>query len=79
MWKEYAPGLSLEKLAFKLNMAKVALKKWNKNVFGGVDQTIKALKDWLACLDDSLQIVGGDLVEHEVERRNWRYGRIESL
>lgn len=57
--------ICLEKLVAKLKKAKLALKTWNKNVFGLVDQNILELKDKLACLGDRLQISGCVTIEQE--------------
>lgn len=55
----------LEKLVAKLKKAKLALKTWNKNVFGLVDQNILELIDKLTCLGVRLQISGCVTVEQE--------------
>lgn len=45
-------------------MVKVAIKRWNRKVFGWVDQHITALEDRLVVLEDIIQ-TGCELVEHE--------------
>lgn len=50
-WKQLEPSANLFLLVAKLKKTKVALRSWNKLVFGGVDQTIKTLEEKLEFLE----------------------------
>lgn len=66
MWKEPIHELGLEKLGVKLKKSKIALKSWNKNIFGCVDQNISELDDRLALAEDNLQNNYSTEVEQEL-------------
>lgn len=55
--------MGLEILVAKLKQATVALRVWNKTMFGHVDNMISDLEDRLICLEDSLQASGDHVVE----------------
>ncbi|XP_042983381.1 uncharacterized protein LOC122312796 [Carya illinoinensis] len=54
-WKELFPGNGLLVLAGKLKRLKVTLKRWNKEVFGRMEGTIRELEERVEVLDVELQ------------------------
>lgn len=55
-WNEpFSSGDDLFTLAGKLKRLKVALRTWNKDVFGKVEENIRALKERVEVLDVELQ------------------------
>ncbi|XP_031287891.1 uncharacterized protein LOC116146622 [Pistacia vera] len=55
VWKEPTIFVGLRRLAEKLKKTKLALRAWNKKVFGQVGQNIKELEERLEVLDSHLQ------------------------
>lgn len=55
VWSEHVHGSGLNRLAAKLKKSKVALKTWNKIVFGCVDLNIQDLGTRIIELEDILQ------------------------
>ncbi|KAJ0088691.1 hypothetical protein Patl1_32423 [Pistacia atlantica] len=55
VWKEPTTFVGLRRLAEKLKKTKLALRAWNRKVFGHVGQNIKELEERLEVLDSHLQ------------------------
>ncbi|XP_040996234.1 uncharacterized protein LOC121242446 [Juglans microcarpa x Juglans regia] len=55
VWMEPVHGAGMCKLASKLKKAKIALKRWNEEVFGRVDVTIKELESRILYLEEQLK------------------------
>ncbi|XP_040986544.1 uncharacterized protein LOC121234610 [Juglans microcarpa x Juglans regia] len=54
-WNKQDVASGLLKLSIRLKRAKLALRAWNKNVFGKVDVNIRALEERLDFLENQLQ------------------------
>ncbi|XP_040990989.1 uncharacterized protein LOC121238224 [Juglans microcarpa x Juglans regia] len=65
VWVQLECSHGLLRLAAKLKKLKVALKTWNKNIYGRVDLTIKALEEKMELLDFQLQEARDPAVEAE--------------
>ncbi|XP_041001347.1 uncharacterized protein LOC121247076 [Juglans microcarpa x Juglans regia] len=65
VWVQPECSHGLLRLAAKLKKLKVALKTWNKNIYGRVDLTIKALEEKMELLDFQLQEARDPAVEAE--------------
>ncbi|XP_035540286.1 uncharacterized protein LOC118344249 [Juglans regia] len=63
VWKEEAMGNGLWKLACKLKELRVALKKWNVNVFGWTHTHIDQLEKEIVDLDSILQVESSEEVD----------------
>lgn len=55
VWTAQTLGSGQQKLVAKLKRSKMALRSWNKNVFGQIDHHISTLEEKLASLEDSLK------------------------
>ncbi|KAF5461902.1 hypothetical protein F2P56_017962 [Juglans regia] len=77
VWKSEGFGYGLVNLSFKLKKIKVALKEWNKRVFGKTDTIIKELEDRIETLDSRLQASFNDeddkeLLKSKLDLSAWR-------
>ncbi|KAF5458875.1 hypothetical protein F2P56_022870, partial [Juglans regia] len=63
VWEEEAMGNGLWKLACKLKKLRVALKKWNVNVFGWTHTHIDQLEKEIVDLDSRLQVESSEEVD----------------
>ncbi|KAG2665638.1 hypothetical protein I3760_15G017300 [Carya illinoinensis] len=54
-WREEVMGMGLVRLAAKLKKLKPVLRRWNKEVFGRVDQSINDLEKHVDVLEAQLQ------------------------
>lgn len=55
VWREEATGTGLFCLAAKLKKLKPVLRRWNKETFGRVDQSIKELEEHVDVLEAQMQ------------------------
>ncbi|XP_041025280.1 uncharacterized protein LOC121265656 [Juglans microcarpa x Juglans regia] len=77
VWDEPSVGTRLMKLASKLKKLKVALREWNKRVFGQTNAQIAILEEKVEGLEHSLQSnwdneVERELVRYSTELSTWR-------
>ncbi|XP_040991189.1 uncharacterized protein LOC121238375 [Juglans microcarpa x Juglans regia] len=63
VWDQPEARSGLLKLAVKLKKLKVALKGWNKTIFGWTSGHIKELEDWIKRLESHLQLNYDEEVE----------------
>ncbi|XP_035539652.1 uncharacterized protein LOC109020983 [Juglans regia] len=68
VWSESVIGSGLFKLATKLKKLKVALRVWNKSVFGRTNTQIAILEDKIENLENLLQRGWDDDIERELVR-----------
>ncbi|XP_042987198.1 uncharacterized protein LOC122315388 [Carya illinoinensis] len=82
VWKRQGLGHGLINLSFKLKRVKVALKEWNKSVFGKTGVIIKDLETCIDYLENCLQSsynaeYDNDLLASKLEHLTWM-GREET-
>lgn len=65
MWLDPTHGSGLIKLATKLKRTKVALKMWDRTVFGQVDKMIKELETHLSLVEENIHNAFSTKVEEE--------------
>ncbi|KAK3207111.1 hypothetical protein Dsin_021157 [Dipteronia sinensis] len=64
-WHRPNQGSGMLKLAIRLKRTKLALRAWNKIVFGHVDSNLKALEETLENLENQLQLGYAEDVEED--------------
>ncbi|XP_035540358.1 uncharacterized protein LOC118344262 [Juglans regia] len=64
-WNQQDTASGLLKLSIRLKRTKIALRAWNKNVFGRVDVNIRALEERLEFLDTQLQSSFSEEIEDD--------------
>ncbi|XP_035546552.1 uncharacterized protein LOC118348611 [Juglans regia] len=64
-WNQQDTVSGLLKLSIRLKRTKIALRAWNKNVFGRVDVNIRALEERLDFLDSQLQSCFSEEIEDD--------------
>ncbi|XP_042958002.1 uncharacterized protein LOC122293490 [Carya illinoinensis] len=65
-WKEEGRGGGFENLAYKMKCMKQVLRRWNKEIFGHVDLTIKELEHQIESLEANLQEGYEAELEHDL-------------
>ncbi|XP_035542106.1 uncharacterized protein LOC108997796 [Juglans regia] len=66
VWSETVVGQGLSKLAMKLKKTKVALREWNKHIFGHTTKHINALERHIEELDHKLHINWDEATERDL-------------
>ncbi|KAF5481740.1 hypothetical protein F2P56_002370 [Juglans regia] len=66
VWSETVVGQDLTKLAMKLKKTKVALREWNKHIFGHTTMHINALERHIEELDHKLHINWDEATERDL-------------